>query len=146
MKETTGSDVADGSIVFKLKWNELGVVDKVQANLLKSDGSNLDDGSFKNVDLTVFPAQDKSYEYVKFKTADDSHLSSGYYILKLELQQNIGDESVADYKAGHDRAIKYLMGQVMKETKGSVNPKMAMDILTEKSSGNGEETGFGNGI
>ena len=41
-------------------------------------------------------------------------------------------ESVADYKAGHDRAIKYLMGQVMKETKGSLNPKMAMDILTEE--------------
>lgn len=98
MKEATGSDVADGSIVFKLKWNELGVVDKVQANLLKSDGSNLDDGSFSNVDLTVFPAEDKSYEYVEFKTADDSYLSSGYYILKLELQQNIGDEAAADYK------------------------------------------------
>lgn len=98
MKEATGSDVADGSIVFKLKWNELGVVDKVQANLLKSDGSNLDDGSFSNVDLTVFSAEDKSYEYVEFKTSDDSHLSSGYYILKLELQQNVGDESEADYK------------------------------------------------
>lgn len=98
MKEATGSDVADGSIVFKLKWNELGVVDKVQANLLKSDGSNLDDGSFSNVDLTVFSASDKTYEYVEFKTADDSHLSSGYYILKLELQQNVGDESAADYK------------------------------------------------
>ena len=41
-------------------------------------------------------------------------------------------ESVADYKSGHDRAIKYLMGQVMKETKGKANPKMAMDILTEE--------------
>lgn len=98
MKEAIGSDVADGSIVFKLKWNESGVVDKVQANLLKSDGSNLDDGSFSNVDLTVFSAEDKSYEYVEFKTADDSYLSSGYYILKLELQQNVGGESAADYK------------------------------------------------
>lgn len=41
-------------------------------------------------------------------------------------------ESVADYKAGHDRAIKYLMGQIMKETKGGANPKKAMDILTEE--------------
>ena len=40
-------------------------------------------------------------------------------------------ESVNDYKNGHDRAIKYLMGQVMKETKGTVNPKMAMDILQD---------------
>ena len=38
-------------------------------------------------------------------------------------------ESVNDYKNGHDRAIKYLMGQVMKETHGRVNPKIAMDIL-----------------
>ena len=40
--------------------------------------------------------------------------------------------SVDDYKAGHDRAIKFLMGQVMKESKGSANPKMAMDILQEE--------------
>lgn len=41
-------------------------------------------------------------------------------------------ESVIDYKNGHDRAIKFFMGQVMKETKGSANPKLAMDILTEE--------------
>ena len=40
-------------------------------------------------------------------------------------------ESVNDYKNGHDRAIKYLMGQIMKETKGSINPKMAMDLLQD---------------
>lgn len=45
---------------------------------------------------------------------------------------NANPESVADYKSGHDRAIKFLMGQVMKETKGKANPKMAMDILTEE--------------
>lgn len=41
-------------------------------------------------------------------------------------------ESVQDYKAGKDRATKYLMGQVMKVSKGSLNPKMAMDILIEE--------------
>lgn len=41
-------------------------------------------------------------------------------------------DSVTDYKAGKDRAIKYLMGQVMKESKGTLNPKMAMDILKEE--------------
>ena len=40
--------------------------------------------------------------------------------------------SVEDYKTGHDRAIKFLMGQVMKESKGAANPKMAMDILVEE--------------
>ncbi len=45
---------------------------------------------------------------------------------------NENPESVDDYKAGHDRAIKYLMGQVMKASRGSANPKMAMDILQEE--------------
>ena len=45
---------------------------------------------------------------------------------------NENPESVADYKAGKDRAIKYLMGQVMKESKGSINPSMDMDILKEE--------------
>ena len=40
-------------------------------------------------------------------------------------------ESVKDYKEGKDRAIKYLMGQVMKETKGSVNPALANELLKE---------------
>ena len=41
-------------------------------------------------------------------------------------------ESVEDYKNGHDRAIKYLMGQVMKETKGKADPRLANEILREE--------------
>ena len=56
--------------------------------------------------------------------------TSSFLLLKEIILSN--PESVNDYKAGHDRAIKYLMGQVMKETKGKANPKMAMDILVEE--------------
>lgn len=42
------------------------------------------------------------------------------------------ESSVADYKAGKENAIKYLMGQVMKETGGKANPQMVMEILKEK--------------
>lgn len=38
-------------------------------------------------------------------------------------------KSVADYNAGKKQAITYLMGQVMKETKGQANPKMALQLL-----------------
>ena len=41
-------------------------------------------------------------------------------------------DSVNDYRAGKDRAIKYLMGQIMKETKGSANPKLVNEILTRE--------------
>lgn len=39
--------------------------------------------------------------------------------------------SVEDYLNGHDRALKYLMGQVMKETKGSADPLLANNLLKE---------------
>ena len=42
------------------------------------------------------------------------------------------EESVNDYKSGHDRALKYLMGQVMKESKGQVNPSLANKLLQEE--------------
>ena len=58
---------------------------------------------------------------------DDSALRE---IIKKIISEN--SESVTDYKKGHDRAIKFLMGQVMKETKGSANPKLAMNILIEE--------------
>ena len=51
-------------------------------------------------------------------------------VIKKIIEEN--EESVKDYKEGHDRAIKFLMGQVMKETKGKINPKMAMDTLKEE--------------
>ena len=44
-------------------------------------------------------------------------------------------QSVADYKAGRDRAIGFLVGQIMKETKGKANPgivnKMLLEILNK---------------
>ena len=39
--------------------------------------------------------------------------------------------SIKDFKEGKDRAVKYLMGQVMKETKGSANPGLANKLLVE---------------
>ena len=35
------------------------------------------------------------------------------------------------YKNGNERVLKYFVGQIMKETKGSANPKMVNDILSD---------------
>lgn len=46
--------------------------------------------------------------------------------------QNILDnntQSVNDYKNGNERAIKFLMGQIMKETKGNANPQLVTEKL-----------------
>ena len=53
----------------------------------------------------------------------------------LNIINNILDNNinaVNDYKNGLDRSIKYLMGQIMKETKGQANPKLANELLLEE--------------
>ncbi|SHN86817.1 Asp-tRNA(Asn)/Glu-tRNA(Gln) amidotransferase subunit GatB [Desulfitobacterium chlororespirans] len=41
-------------------------------------------------------------------------------------------QSVEDYKAGKDRAIGFLVGQIMKATKGQANPGVVNDLLKEQ--------------
>ncbi|MBN2453714.1 MAG: Asp-tRNA(Asn)/Glu-tRNA(Gln) amidotransferase subunit GatB [Candidatus Omnitrophica bacterium] len=48
-------------------------------------------------------------------------------VVKLVLSKN--EKSVNDYKLGKKNALGYLVGQVMKETKGAANPTMVNEIL-----------------
>ena len=60
---------------------------------------------------------------------DDNELIS---IVKEILNNN--PESINDFKNGKNRAIKYLMGQIMKETKGQANPAKVNEILVNELS------------
>ena len=51
-------------------------------------------------------------------------------IINNVINNNI--KAVEDYKNGLDRSIKFLMGQVMKETKGQANPKITNDLLIKE--------------
>ncbi|MCD1261079.1 Asp-tRNA(Asn)/Glu-tRNA(Gln) amidotransferase subunit GatB [Paenibacillus athensensis] len=44
-------------------------------------------------------------------------------------------QSVADYKAGKEKAVGFLVGQVMKETKGKANPGLVNKLILECLSG-----------
>ena len=41
-------------------------------------------------------------------------------------------KAVQDYLNGKDTATKFLLGQVMKQTRGRANPAIIMEILVEK--------------
>ena len=41
-------------------------------------------------------------------------------------------KSIEDFRAGKDRALGFLVGQIMKKTKGKANPAMINDLLKEK--------------
>jgi aspartyl-tRNA(Asn)/glutamyl-tRNA(Gln) amidotransferase subunit B len=51
-------------------------------------------------------------------------------VVGMVLERN--EQSVADFKAGKQNALQFLMGQVMKETKGKANPPMVMELLKKK--------------
>lgn len=66
----------------------------------------------------------KENDLIQKSNADD---------LKPIIQKIIDDNPkvVEDYKKGKENAMKFLMGQVMRETKGSANPAVITQILKE---------------
>ena len=50
-------------------------------------------------------------------------------VLKI-LEKN--PQSIVDYKAGRDRALGFLVGQAMKETKGKANPQLLNKLFLEE--------------
>ena len=45
---------------------------------------------------------------------------------------SLNQDSVTDYKAGRDKALQYLIGQVMKECKGKADPAFTRDLILQK--------------
>jgi aspartyl-tRNA(Asn)/glutamyl-tRNA(Gln) amidotransferase subunit B len=45
---------------------------------------------------------------------------------------NSNAQAVADYKAGKQQSLKFLMGQVMRATGGRANPKLVIELLGKK--------------
>lgn len=53
-------------------------------------------------------------------------------IVKAVLDENA--QSIADYRAGKDRALGYLVGQVMKRSMGKANPGLASELVKQQIS------------
>ncbi|HOV62468.1 MAG TPA: Asp-tRNA(Asn)/Glu-tRNA(Gln) amidotransferase subunit GatB [Spirochaetia bacterium] len=61
---------------------------------------------------------------------DEAELSK---VIDEVLSEN--EKSVTDFKNGKSNAFQYLIGQVMKKTRGKANPSLANEILTKKLNG-----------
>ena len=74
--------------------------------------------------------QNKSIDEIlsdhNIKEMDDSELDN---IINKVMEEN--PKSVSDYQNGNERAIKFLMGLIMKETKGNANPTLVTEKLTK---------------
>ncbi|MEK7181988.1 MAG: Asp-tRNA(Asn)/Glu-tRNA(Gln) amidotransferase subunit GatB [Patescibacteria group bacterium] len=89
-------------------------------------------------------AQTVLLEMYKSEDNDPSHIIERLNLAQVsdsgELEKTVdtvlsaNEKSVTDFKAGKENALKFLMGQVMKETKGKANPQMVQEILKKKMS------------
>ena len=61
----------------------------------------------------------------------DSNFKSEIKNVVLEVLAN-NPQSIEDYKAGKDRALGFLVGQAMKQTKGKANPQMLNKMFLEE--------------
>ena len=131
------SNLLLGDISAYLNKKEIQIIDtkltkKKFIDLVKKyEDNTITSKNLKEI-LEIIMESDKSINVIMKENGienitDDNEIRK---IIKEIIKNN--QDSVNDYKNGHDRAIKFLMGQVMKETKGKVNPKLANDILIEE--------------
>lgn len=133
------SNILLGDITSYLNKNKLSVYDtKIDSKFIDIvnylDSGKLSSKNFKDI-LQDLMESDLSLDEI-LKKNNISLVSNSDELMKVVTE--VLDEnkaSVNDYKNGKDNAFKYLMGMVMKETKGSANPvivnKLLKDLLSK---------------
>ncbi len=85
----------------------------------------------KEVFTEMFREGRSPNEIIKEKGLEQISGSDVIEKIVMELIE-LNPQSVADYKGGKPQAVGYLMGQVMKATKGQANPQLAKELLEKK--------------
>ena len=103
-------------------------------NLLveKLDKKEISNQVFKEIINTIMETDSDLEELIASKKQKELTLEELEKIVTEVILNN--PDSITDYKLGKDRATKFLMGQIMKATKGSASPSQANEILLKKLS------------
>ena len=113
--------------IFNTKLDTNKFIDVVN----KLDKGEINSKVFKDILVDLMEKEDNVDEIISskgIKIISDPEELKKIVLTILENNQN----SVNDYKNGNERAIKFLMGQIMKETKGSANPELVNKLLEEE--------------
>ena len=95
--------------------------------------SEINIGMAKSVFEEMYNTGKDSEEIIKEKGI--SQISDTSELEKIVVEViNSNMQPVADYRAGKETALKFLVGQVMKATKGRANPQVVNEVLKKKLS------------
>ena len=119
---------------------EVRIDPKALCDLIRlTDNNTINSTTAKEIFEVIFDHTIDVNDYVEkhglSMVSDTSELEK---IVETILDNN--PKSVADYNAGKTKAVGFLIGQVMKETKGKANPEMVRELLEQKL-----QAGFGQG-
>ncbi len=143
MVETNGADVKLAS-----NWLMGGVNEYLNKNQVELDETELTPENLSDMiklieDGTISSKQAKKVFNVLVEKGGDAKKT----VKELGMEQisdpavlgemvtevlDANEQSIEDYKNGKDRAIGFLVGQIMKKSKGQANPKMVNQILLEE--------------
>ena len=141
MNFVTAINLLLGDISFYLNREEKQITDtcltkeKMMDLVEKIDSNTLSSKNLKEIIDDILESNKSIDEIMKEKNITNITDTSLLKEIVIKII-NENPESVKDYKDGKDRALKYLMGQIMKETKGSANPKMVNEILISELNNN----------
>jgi aspartyl-tRNA(Asn)/glutamyl-tRNA(Gln) amidotransferase subunit B len=95
------------------------------------DGGTLSGPAAKEVFEEMFNTGKQAKDIIAEKgltqISDDSELEP---VVHQVLEDN--PQAVSDYRAGKKQALKFLLGQVMRQTRGRANPALANQVLVEQ--------------
>ncbi len=101
------------------------------AGLIQSSHGKINTATAKTVLEQMFTSGQSADEIIKksgiSQISDTGELEK---IVSEVIKLNV--QPVADYKAGKDSALKFLVGQVMKTSKGRANPQVVNEVLKKK--------------
>lgn len=106
--------------------------DKFNLLVEKLDKKEINNQVFKEIINTIMEQDDDLEKLIASKKVNELTTDELEKIVSEVISNN--PDSITDYKLGKDRAVKFLMGQIMKATKGSASPIQANEILLKKLS------------
>ncbi len=110
--------------IFDSKLTKDKFIDLVQ----KLDKGEISNKNFKDI-LTDFMERDIDLDSLLKEKGIENVVDNKVVLELINKVLNENTKVVNDYLEGNPRSLKFLMGQVMKESHGSVNPKIANDLL-----------------
>lgn len=117
---------------YEIGINQIKLTNSNFISLLELVNSGkVSNNSAKKIFRDIFETNEDPVKVMKEKGLEQNN-NSDFLIKIIQEVLNENPQSIEDYKAGKNKAIGFIMGQVMKKSKGQANPQDANKMIKEE--------------